>query len=171
MSGLDRATLEALYMRLEKPMYNVVYRWVWNAATAQDIVQEAFLRLWNMRERVDVATVEPLVYRIALNLASNKRRAAKLRAFVGLDATPLKARGQSPDDELAQRRQHHALRQAIDGLPERLRRVVMLCEFAGLTYAEVAETLDIAPGTVGSRRNEALAKLRAELGDWETADD
>ena len=51
---------------------NVVYRWVWRAEEAQDIVQEAFVRLWRMRERVDLATVEPLVHRIALNLGAQR---------------------------------------------------------------------------------------------------
>ncbi len=39
--ALDKATLERLYVKLERPMFNVVYRWVWNAGDAQDVVQEA----------------------------------------------------------------------------------------------------------------------------------
>src|SRR4051794_886636 len=75
-TALDKPTLEALYMKLEKPMFNVVYRWTWNASDAQDVVQEAFLNIWKARDRVDLATVEPLLYRAALNLASNRRRSS-----------------------------------------------------------------------------------------------
>ena len=77
-ASLDRRRLEDLYIRLEKPVYNVVYRWVWNREEAQDLVQEAFVRLWRMQDRVRLETVEPLVFRIALNLAANRRRAKKI---------------------------------------------------------------------------------------------
>ena len=70
--------LERLYARLERPLYNVAFRWVWKAEDAQEIVQEAFLRVWRMRQRVDVETVDALIYKIAINLASSRRRSAKL---------------------------------------------------------------------------------------------
>ena len=169
---LDEAALETLYVRLEKPLYNVVYRWVWDAETAHDVVQEAFLRLWRMRERIDMTTVEPLVYRIALNLAANRRRAQKIRRFVTLQViAELRSRSPGPHEALERARREHALRSAIDGLPERLRRVVTLCEFSDMTYAEIADSLGIATGTVGSRRNEALQRLREMLGDWEDDDE
>jgi hypothetical protein len=72
MPAFGEVELEALYERLEKPVYNVVYRWVWNPEEARDIVQDTFVRLWRMRQRVEMATVEPLVYKIALNLARSK---------------------------------------------------------------------------------------------------
>ena len=62
-------------------MFNVVYRWLWNASDAQEVTQEAFLKVWKARHRVDATTVEPLLYRTALNLASNRRRSA--RAYGG----------------------------------------------------------------------------------------
>ena len=78
-AALHPGALEALYVRLEGPLYNVAYRYVWDAAEAQDIVQEAFVRLWRARDRVRMQTVEALVYRIALNLARNRRRWLRLR--------------------------------------------------------------------------------------------
>ena len=165
--GLERAGFEALFERLEGPVYNVVYRWVWDSAEAADIVQEAFVRLWAMRDRVRPATAEPLVYRVALNLAANRRRRRKLWGWVGLDAD----HAADPDDgqrsaplrmETAQRDQ--ALRLAVEALPEKLRRVVMLCELSEMSYQQVADTLDIKLGTVGSRRSAALARLRVSLG-------
>lgn len=165
---LDRALLEALYLRLESKLFNVVFRWVWNSEEARDLVQEAFVRLWKMRDRVDVATVEPLVYRIAVNLAANRRRANTLRRWIGLDAA-----GETPDPspnadgERETREVQAAVRAAVDELPERLRRVIALTDLAGLSYAEVARTLEIPEGTVGSRRNAALAALGAALkGDF-----
>lgn len=163
---LDRALLEALFLRLESKLFNVVFRWVWNSEEARDLVQEAFLRLWKMRDRVDVATVEPLVYRIAVNLAANRRRANKLRRWIGLEVA-----SEVPDRLVTDDREAHEVqtqvRAAVDALPERLRQVIALTDLAELSYAEVARALEIPEGTVGSRRNAALAALGAALkGDF-----
>lgn len=169
---LTRAGLEALYIRLEKPMYNVVYRWLWNAADAHDVVQEAFCRLWRARDRVDMATVEPLAYKIAVNLASNRRRSRRLWQWVSWDRAP----AQSSDSPLAgesldARERRAAVRAAIDGLPERHRKVVVLCELSGMSYGQVAETLGVAIGTVASRRHTALKTLRRSLSGLFAEDD
>lgn len=167
---LDEDTLAALYTRLEKRVYNVVYRWVWQRDDAAEIVQEAFLRLWNMRERVDLTTVDALVFRIAVNLASNKRRSRKLWQLVALDG--LGGREQDSRADVAahveQSASADAIRGVLEKLPERLRRVVVLTELSELSYREVADILGIPEGTVGSRRNKALAILREHLADSET---
>lgn len=162
---LDQAQLERLYARLEKPVYNVVYRWVWNAHDAQDITQEAFLRVWNMRARVQMETVQPLIYRVALNLAANRRRSQRLWRLVTLEGWSESA-GTTAPHPAETRQVQTAVRVAVDGLAEPLRKVIMLCELGGLSYAEVAEVLGIPEGTVGSRRHQALKRLRAQLGSF-----
>jgi RNA polymerase sigma-70 factor (ECF subfamily) len=159
---LDRAELERLYARLERPLYNVVYRWLWDREEARDVVQEAFVRLWRKRADVDLASVEALTYRIALNLASNRRRARKVWRWVSLEPVRQRATGEPPADEILERRD---LRAAVDALPEQLRRIVMLCEFSDLSHREIGELLGIPSGTVGSRRHRALAALREQLGE------
>ena len=163
---LDEDALERLYRRLERPVYNVVYRWVWDGAEAQEVVQEAFLRLWKMRARVRMETVEPLVYRIALNQASKRLRRRKLLRWVGLEAEPADEEGRAPLGDLLSEERDQAVRAAVEALPEKYKAVVMLCEFSGMSYDEVAETLDIKVGTVGSRRHEAMRRLRDALSDW-----
>jgi DNA-directed RNA polymerase specialized sigma24 family protein len=78
----DRRRVEQLYVRLEVKLTNVVVRWLWNREEARDVLQEAFVRLWRMRARIDWERVEPLVFRIALNLAANRRRSRRLWQFV-----------------------------------------------------------------------------------------
>jgi len=164
--ALDRPALEALYARLETPVYNVVYRWLWNPDDASDVVQEAFVRLWKMRARVRVDTVEPLVFRIALNLASNRRRARRLWRWVSLEPEREPNEGAPRPDEPIEARQRRALvRAAIDALPERYRRVIVMCELSELSYAEVAAALDLPAGTVASRRHKAMELLRRHLGE------
>jgi RNA polymerase sigma-70 factor (ECF subfamily) len=167
--------LEELYARLEKPLYNVVFRSIWSADEAHDIVQEAFVRLWRMRERVEMDTVEPLVYKTALNLAASRRRSRKVWRWVSLEALrDATSTGTMPDESLAQGQEHARLHVAVQSLPEELRRVVVLCEFSDLSYDEIARVLSIPAGTVGSRRNRALRRLRESLsregeGDERTA--
>ena len=59
--ALDSPTLERLYTRLERSLYNVVYRFLWTPEDSHDVVQEAFVRLWQMRARVRIESVEPRI--------------------------------------------------------------------------------------------------------------
>ncbi len=162
--ALTRGDLEALYARLEKPMYNVVYRWLWDTEEARDVVQETFCRLWRARDRVNMATIEPFVYKIALNLASNRRRTRSLWRLVSWDRAPSTASDRiAADDSLELSERRAAVRRALDKLPGRQKRVIVLCELSGMTYDQVAATLGIPPGTVASRRHAALKKLRRSL--------
>jgi RNA polymerase sigma-70 factor (ECF subfamily) len=159
MSGLEKTQWVEHYERLEKPLYNVVYRVIWDASESQDIVQEAFLRCWKKRADIHADGFKALLFRTALNLAVSRRRRGKLWRFVGLSAAA---------DETAQDLGHDAtlsrsVRDAIGALPDPLRDALLLTEFAGMTYAEVAAVLGIREGTVGSRRARALAALRGRL--------
>jgi RNA polymerase sigma-70 factor (ECF subfamily) len=169
---MNQAELEQLYARLEKPIYNVVYRWVWQAEEAQDVVQEAFVRLWRMRDRVDPATVEPLVYKIALNLAASRVRWRKIRRWVSLESLR-EAPARAPDAEarFSRREQRARVRAAVERLPEQLRQVILLCEYSELSYEEIAGILSVPSGTVGSRRHRALKLLREQLTEATTTDE
>jgi RNA polymerase sigma-70 factor, ECF subfamily len=158
MTGVDEASWVELYRALEKPLYNVVYRWLWDSAESHDVVQEAFLRCWRRRDLVRAEGFKALVYRTALNLASNQRRRKRLWRFVSFDSLP-----EQPADECAAGIVSRPLREAVDGLPEALKRVLFLSELAGMSYREIAEITGVEEGTVGSRRNRALALLRRRL--------
>ena len=160
--GLSRAEVEALYARIENPLFNVIYRLLWDEAESMDLVQEAFVKLWRARARVAPERAAPLVYRAAINLARNKRRARALWRWVSLEPLRQSAAPLVPaDQKLGESR----LRAAVESLPPPLREVVVLCELSELTYAEAGVALGIPAGTVGSRRNKALALLRAALGE------
>ncbi len=165
--ALDEATLLAAYRRLQAPLHNVLYRWLWHAQDCEDVMHEAFLRVWDRRAGVDAATVDALLYATALNLAKNRLRWRSLWRFVSPD--PGAAADDDPAGEteshLAQRR----VRTALERLDDTARNVLLLSEFAGLDTAQMAEVLGVAPGTVGSRRHRALAALRRELGDDDDA--
>lgn len=154
--------MENLYLELEKPLFNVVFRYVWNREEAQDLVQESFLRLWKMRDRVDMRTVKPLVYKICLNLAASSLRRKKILTFLSLDkgAKEPRAKGHHNPE---QKEEIQILRKLINELPSKLKETILLTEFSEMSYDEIGESLDIPAGTVGSRRNKAISKIKEKF--------
>ncbi|MBM4365762.1 MAG: sigma-70 family RNA polymerase sigma factor [Deltaproteobacteria bacterium] len=163
-SVIDETALGELYARLERPMYNVVYRRLWNEQDSVDVVQEAFVRLWKARARVRSDGAEAYAWRTVLNLASNRRRSRRLWGWLAFDADRDGGAAGGPDEGLERRQREAAVRAAIDALPDKLRDVVLLAEFSELGNVEIAAILHIPPGTVGSRRHLAAARLRELLG-------
>jgi RNA polymerase sigma-70 factor (ECF subfamily) len=159
MTGVDDASWIELYRALEKPLYNVVYRWLWDRMESQDVVQEAFLRCWRARDRIRAEGFKAFVFRTAINLAANRRRRKRLWRLVSFDSLPEEPRDADGSASLLLPR----IQRAIDELPDRLKRVLLLCEVAGMSYGEVAAVTGVKEGTVGSRRNRALALLRERL--------
>ena len=158
MTGVDKAQWIDVYRRLERPLYNVVYRVIWDAAESQDVVQETFLRCWRRKDDIRADGFNALLFRTALNLASNRRRRVRLWRVVGVDALDEVADNSVAPDEFSK-----PMRDALDSLPTTWRDVLLLTELAGMTYPEIAAALGIAEGTVGSRRTRALALLRERL--------
>lgn len=166
MTTWGHADLEALYERLERPLYNVVYRTLWDREEARDVVQDTFVRLWDRRRAIRPATVEALAYRVALNLARSRLRRRRVRRWLSLDAlaaappAPTDLERAALDDERAVR-----LRDAIAALPDDLRAVVLLTGFTTLRHDQIGAALGVPAGTVGSRRHRALRALRERLGE------
>lgn len=162
-----QAELEALFVKFERSVFNVVYRWVWSRDEARDVTQEAFLRLWDARRRIRPETVEPLLFRTALNLAANRRRRAKLRSMVSFGVWSEEQSVDDPSASLEQRQRDATVRRAVNALPEKLKVVVMLSEFSGMSTRQIAEALEIPEGTVGSRKSLAMQALAKTLGPQE----
>jgi len=151
---------QATYRRLESPLFNVLLRMLWDAGEAEDVLHDAFLRLWDQRERVKPDGIDGLVYHTALNLARNRLRWRSLRNWVGLDHVSHLELDTGPE----QAGQLHELQRAMSKMPKRLRETLLLSEFGGLSSREIATVLGIAEGTVGSRKHAALNFLRQH---WE----
>jgi len=165
--GLDEADWAALYQRLETPLYNAAYRYVWQRQEAQDVVQEAFLQLWQRRGLIAAATADRYLWVATLNLARKHRRWRALRQFLHLDDVPeLTAATPSPEQHWQTQQQQRHLLEAIDALSEKLRTILLLTEFSELSYEVVADMLGIPAGTVASRRHLALKRLRASLAGY-----
>jgi RNA polymerase sigma-70 factor, ECF subfamily len=163
--GISEAEWEALYRRLEKPLYNLAYRYVWNSQEAQDILHDAFIELWARRSRLVAETADRYVWTAILNLCRKRRRWARTKRFLYGDDSfaSLPASAEALETDAARSEERASLHAAIDRLPEKLRVVLLLVEFSEMSYESISELLSIPPGTVASRRSLAVKQLRAEL--------
>jgi len=160
------AAWEQLYRRLEQPLFNLAYRYTWNRHEAEDVVHDAFLRVWDRRDAVRLESLDRYVWVATLNAARQRRRWRRFKVFLQIEAETQETaliETQRPDGVLdaAQERAH--LARAIDALPEKLRTALLLAEFSLLSYEAAAKLLGIPPGTFASRRNSALKRLREVL--------
>jgi RNA polymerase sigma-70 factor, ECF subfamily len=165
------AAFENLYERHAERTYRLAYRLTRNDAEARDIVQEAFLRAYRRIHRFDRrAAFTSWLHRITVNIAIDRHRGTKRRPTVALEddgvaAEPLPGRaGQLRPPDQAQRHEvAESIRDLVASLSPRLAAVVVLRYGEGLSYADVAEALDIPVGTVRSRLNRAHELLRPHL--------
>jgi RNA polymerase sigma-70 factor, ECF subfamily len=135
---------------------------------AEDMAQETFLRVWRAAGRYDPDKASPAtwLYRIALRLAIDRNRRTGFRRFLGLDAAPEPA-DDSPGAEatLAGRQSLAAAHRALQTLPERQRRALLLRAVAGMSNSEIAATLDVSAGAVEQLLVRGRSGLRAMMGE------
>ncbi len=156
----DRAAFEEIYGLYRKPLATFLYRLCWNRALVDDLLQEAFLRLWRAAPDYEPsAKVSTYVFKIAHNLFLNE--AARRRAKALEDAEP--ETRDDPASDLHRREVQDAVRKAVEALPEGERECLTLSEFHGFKYSEIGEILGIPLGTVKSRMFSAVQHLREAL--------
>ncbi len=162
--GTTEAEWQALYVRLERPLYNLAYRYLWHSQEAQDAVHDAFLQLWVRRRTIRPDTADRYLWVSLLNLCRKRRRWSRAKRFLYGDEELLALEGpQSPELDAASSQEQRLLQGAIDRLPEKLRSVLLLTELAEMSYESIAELLSIPAGTVASRRHLAIKQLHSDL--------
>ncbi|MBI4540565.1 MAG: RNA polymerase sigma-70 factor [Gemmatimonadetes bacterium] len=135
---------------------------------AEDIAQEAFMRLWERRSEWNPGSEpRPLLYRIVRNLALNELRWRNLRAR-WVERLAAKARPQGPSPVLAAEGEElrAAVARAVESLPPRRREVFVLARFHNLSYQGIAEVLGISAQTVANQMSAALSDLRGSLASF-----
>jgi RNA polymerase sigma-70 factor (ECF subfamily) len=153
----DTAAFGELVRRYQERLYNSVYRLLDNAEDAQDVVQEAFLNAYQSLESFKGDSLFfTWLYRIAVNEAL---RARKRRSFANADSLPeVEAPVPAASDEDAPTLA--TLEKLLRKLSDEFRSIVVLRDIEGLSYTDIAETLEIPLGTVESRLFRARQELR-----------
>ncbi len=161
--------------RYKNRLQNVIYRYIRDFQRAEDLAQEAFVRVYLHRERYrKTGKFSTWIFTIAVNLAKNEiRRKVRLRNVLSLDHLTEVMGSVEPllrDDEqtgtdrrVEQDQTGRLVGKAIARLPDVYREALILRDLEGLSYEEIGDILDIPGGTVRSRINRARLMLKEKL--------
>ena len=168
----DARAFELLMRRHRTPLHGFLCRLLGDTARAEDLTQEAFLRVVKESSRWEPrALVRTWLYAMARNLAADEGRRRAVRLVEPLDApaeggpprAPLTSHGRAPDDAAGDAQLRPLLEAALAALPLEQREVFLLREHAGLSFPEIAEATGVNENTVKSRMRYALVALRDRL--------
>jgi RNA polymerase sigma-70 factor (ECF subfamily) len=168
----DLDSFNQLVSRWERPIYALAYRTLGREEDARDVVQEAFLRAYRgLKGFKGEAKFSSWLYRITLNLCRDwsrrERRAPIVQVPEGTDPVELADEQvqttESVEDLVARREMSEAVAKAMAELPEEQRTAILLKEYHGLTFQEIAGMLDCPLSTVKTRLYQGLSVLRRRL--------
>jgi RNA polymerase sigma-70 factor (ECF subfamily) len=168
----DLESFNQLVTRWERPIYALAYRTLGREEDARDVVQEAFLRAYRgLRGFKGEAKFSSWLYRITLNLCRDwirrERRAPVVQVPEGTDPVELADQRASPaesvEDLVARREMSRAVARAMQDLSDDQRMAIVLKEYHGLTFQEIADMLNCPLSTVKTRLYQGLSMLRRRL--------
>ena len=169
----DTEAFSVLVAAYEKNVFNVALQMTGNREDAQDMGQEAFLKAYNSLPsfRGD-SKFSSWLYRIVSNVCLDFKRRQSRRPSSSLTVEDdegetlqldIADESQSPEALLERKLTREAVRRGLASLPDEQRQILLLREIQGLSYEEIAEAMDLEPGTVKSRIFRARKKLCAFL--------
>ncbi len=188
MAAGSEAALEIIYDRYSTAIFAAAYRLTSDRGTAEEVVQETFLALWNRAETFDPAagSLAGWLHTIARNRAIDRLRAAgrrpslvALSSAAGTDEDPTQALERlasggtviagsdplpGPEAAFDASGRNETIRTALDRMPDVERMVILLAYQEELSQSEIAERLGWPLGTVKTRTRRALLRLREALG-------
>jgi RNA polymerase sigma-70 factor, ECF subfamily len=165
----DQAAFAALVRATYRRAYALAVRLVRDRFEAEDVVQEAYLRMFRSIERFrDEAKIETWMHRIVTNVAITRLRSKGRAAELVSDDVPEWVPSEMPEAGVAVRDQ---LERALDRLPKGQRTAVVLKDVYGLSCREVADELGIEEGAVKVRLHRARKRLRETIAEEDAADE
>ncbi len=167
----DLYAFDLIVHRYKDALFNFTYRYLGNSQEAEDVVQETFLRIFRNRFAYrQIAKFSTWIYTIAGNLAKTELRKRKRRRQIytsdmGFDDKEFEIEDTHADTEreVDSKLTEKHIQEAIDKLPERFRKVILLVDVQELSYEEVSKIMRVPLGTVKSRVNRARLKLQGML--------
>lgn len=165
----DREAFAELFEAMHGPLIRYAIQLTNDEAQAYDVVQDAFLKLWAMRTKVDAGrSLKALLYTMVRNRSLNhlrlvQTRQSKIEAMSTMDSPPpVQADERIDADALARR-----IRKWINELPPKRREAFELSRFDGLSHAEIAEVMGITPRTVTNHIMMALQHVRDRFKNFQ----
>lgn len=172
LAGGNDPALNVLMRRWNVRLISFLYRLCGSHATACDLAQETFVRVYKHRHRFRPAQrFSTWLFAIATNLARNHARWQKRHPVTLLEpeqmlSLPLESDQACPAESLEQQERAAAVRQAVLELPADQREVLVLATYEGMSHAEIASILDTGEKAVEMRLYRARGQLRLLLTKW-----
>jgi len=168
----DFGSFEELAMPLFAKLYNFAHWLTQDRATAQDLVQETYMKALRGFSSFQQGTnFRAWMYKILRNTFLTTQAGLKAWASVSLDSDgdgdrPTEpAASETPESVLLARVQQETIQSALEKLPVKFREIVLLCDLEEMSYQEIGETLGIPIGTVMSRLSRARKAMRGLLAE------
>ena len=160
----DRNAFGELVQIYAQGVTNVIYRMCGDVHVAEDAAQETFIQAWLHLSSYRLQTsLRNWLYRIAVNAATDMLRKEKRILPNALEDLHLKDPQPGPEVLVSQGERTALVQKAVLALPDASRAVLVLREYEGMSYHEIADALDIPVGTVMSRLNYARKLLKEKL--------
>ena len=167
----DHDSFNQLVVRWQRPIFALAYRVIGHEEDARDVCQETFLRAFRgIKGFKGQAKFSSWLYRIALNLCRDKNRSAqrsplnKVSDDVDvLDLAPADVAGSSLEDQVGWSEWGNEVSRAMMTIPDEQRTAIVLKEYQGLTFREIADFQGCPVSTVKTRVYQGLTRLRQEL--------
>jgi len=165
----DERAFAALYDRFSAPLFSLAYKILNDEKESEEVLQDVFLKLWDMPREFDAARGKPFSWMATLtrNRSIDRLRARQTRQRITETATPELAEnlnaGGDASDEFWREEKAAAIRSTLQNLPEEQRQALEMVYFGGMTHQEVSEKTREPLGTVKARIRRAMLKLRDAL--------
>lgn len=147
---------EAQFQKLYPSLFRYLHRLTGDADVAEDIAQEAFVRL--LRQSLPADEVRPWLFTVAMNLVRDHARKTERRQRLLTTAPLLVTPTALPDEDVERVERVHRVRSALDRLPVRDRQLLLMRE-EGFKYEEIAAVIGVAPASVGTLIARALKRF------------
>lgn len=161
-TGLNREGFEQLFDAYCDELRNYVYYKSGDMEVAEDIVQDTFLKVWEMRSSVRPETARALLYTIATNRFANKYKRQKLK--LKFEQSIIEDRTfESPEFEMEVKEFDQKIQKVLANLSEKSRTVFLMNRIDQMTYNEIAQNLDISVKAVEKRMKKALEYIHKKI--------
>jgi RNA polymerase sigma-70 factor (ECF subfamily) len=179
--GGDRAAFATLVRRYQSPLFNFALRHMGSVPTAEEVVQDAFVRVVkNAGDFKHASRFSTWLYTIARNLCVDEARKRTHRRHTSLDQPRRSAETEGPTlgeqtgDKAANVERaavateiRERVVEAVEALPEEQREVFLMREVSGLAFKDIAEVVGVSENTIKSRMRYALERLQGALSEFE----
>ena len=166
MEGSEAAFTE-LFHRYKYRLFGFMYKLTESAEMAEDVVQEVFALIWKHRSKLgEIENLDAYIFRMAQNRAINAFRKMARETLVLSELKQALPSPVSAEQALEARDLEKTIRTLVDRLPAQQKLVYTLSREQGLKHQEIADQLNIAPGTVKNHMIQALRTLRRHLDEF-----